>query len=178
MVPEDTQPQPVAAPPEEPEPDVEAMTNSQLVKYMVKTLTTTLGSSVSGRVDERINALKSELAPQLAGVVAATQQQQKARVQGEIESVKAKYSDFDQMRPKMVELNKSIQGLTVEELYLMSKVRSGLPMVTQKQIETERPVEAPGARREFKRPTNIRGRNGFAAVLDSALSGDLRSEQE
>jgi hypothetical protein len=93
-------------------------------------------------------------------------------VSSEISEAKKKYSDFEQMMPKMAELNKEVKGVSVDELYFLAKVRSGLPLVTQEKIETERPdgsQSAANARPRYKRPENIRGGRGMQDILSAAL---------
>ncbi len=160
------------APAGPPEPaDLESMTNADMVKYLVAKLETAVKSTTNSVVEQRLEALKKELSPTLQQLSADTQYRHSQDAQRMIEQVKSAHSDFEQMRPAMLEVNKTVQGLTVEELYQLAKLRSGVPAITQKSIETERPGSASG-RSKYKVPDNINGRQGFEAVLDAALSRD------
>ena len=165
---EQAQPAPAPAPTVDPNVDYETMTNAQMISHLQKTMLQGLRATAQEIVSGEITKLRSEITPVLTDVASSTNAQRAEAIQASIKAVREKYKDFDQMKPAMVEINKTVQGLNPEELYLLAKVRSGLPIVSQTQIETEKPQQAPQGR-QFSRPKNTLGRAGFDALLDAAL---------
>ena len=161
---------PAASEPPKPSKNIEEMTNAELSEYMSQTIVHRLSSVLGDTVDAKIGSLRNELKPTLESVASAAQRDQSLRVQQEIKACADKHPDFDEMRLLMAKVNETVQGATVEELYMLAKVRAGTPAVPQKEIQTERPTAAPSQRQSFKRPTNVRGRQGMSDILDAALT--------
>lgn len=178
----DEAPQPQNTPLAESEtpPDMESMTNAQLVSYLAKEMRKELSTTVEQVVTNRVKGLRDELSPAIQSAVNATKAQQSKAVSDDIASARSRFKDFEQMMPAMVKLNETVQGLNVEELYHMAKIRAGVPPVSQKEIETERPSTLPKPRGAsgFKRPENIRGGSGFEALTRAAMARDDRSSEE
>jgi len=145
--------------------DLETLTNTQLVDHLNKLI----GQSVGSLVDSKLKDFGSKLTPVLQNLEAHTKSQQSQEINSQISRVKEKYTDFDQLKPKMAEINQSVQGLTVEELYHLTKARlGGSATVTREKLETERPT-VPSGRRGRENPGSYRGRSGFSGLLDEAL---------
>jgi hypothetical protein len=153
-----------------PDPDFETMTNGELMKYMISKVSELTDTRAKSIAESEVSRLRDQVTPHLNAVVAHTAESEQLRVKSQIEAAKAAHPDFDQMRPKMVELNKSTPGLSVEELYVLAKVRSGLPLISQNELATERPSVLPGNRERYSRPKDTNGSAGFERLMDAALS--------
>lgn len=162
---------------EVPPPDLETMTNAQLASYMKQTIGSAVSSAVSEIVGKEVTKLRGELKPQVDQAAAAAQSQISERISQQIVAVKSKYSDFDQIQPFMIELNKTVKGLSVEELYHMAKIRAGVPPVTQQQLETERPQRPTGQRKRPLPPVGqTRTRQGLSNLVRSVLDNRFGTE--
>ncbi len=132
--------QPFVAP-----PNIEAMTNADLVKYLAETLNPqkVVKEALDAGLGNVITTLRQEFDNRLNQAVAPFQQDvQQRQVQGihqQVALAKEKFSDYDQMVPLMKEVNATVQGATVEDLYWIAKARAGTPPISQREIETERP---------------------------------------
>lgn len=154
-------------------PDFDSMNNAQLIEYMTKTLSGVVTSVVEKSVGSRFKNFESQVAPKIAQAEAATQTVVRNDLNNQLSSARAKFRDLDQMMPLMTKINKEVSGVTVEELYHLAKVRSGVPLVTQKQLETERPSDLPRNRTPSsttRRPTSTLGASGFDSLVRNALS--------
>lgn len=153
--------------PAEPE-NLEAMTNSQLAKYLNDQTKYTVETGLSNIVDAKLDAFMQKIAPTLQNVSADISNRQQRDIQEQFKSAEAKYSDWKEMLPSMMEVNKTIQGADPEELYFIAKKRAGLPLIPQKKIETER-GQNPGNRRRFEVPEKITGKAGFDALARASM---------
>ena len=141
------------------------------------TNSTTAVKVLAKLIDERLGEIMPELkkvsgrVEQLEGLAQGNQQKE---VKTQINAVREKYSDFDKHKAKMLELSKSVQGLTVEELYILAKSRSGGLKLAKEETFSERPRSAlparNGQRSRDEAPT-ARGRKGFDDLVSEALEG-------
>jgi len=115
-------------------PDFEEMSNAEIVKYMMKVLPTMASSQVDPKIEN--------LSGQLKQVLDYIQRNERTSVDSEISKVSEKYSDFDRYRPAMHQLSMSNPGLSVEELYLIARARSGDAEVPNPKMLSEKPTES------------------------------------
>jgi hypothetical protein len=99
------------------------------------------------------------------------QTSQESGVHKQIETMQAKYSDFDDLRKTMAEINRATPGHSVEELYVLAKIREGGLEGLQGGLRSERPTGSSArppvrATRKVPLPT---GRRGFDVLLAEAL---------
>jgi hypothetical protein len=141
-------------------PNLEEMTQSDLLRHMTKVMAATT---------EKV--LKSRLAPfeqKLAAVEQSVQQDQRKEVQAQVDAARKSHKDFDQYKESMLSISQQNPGLGVEELYMLAKVRAGQPLVPDRSTESERPSRTsarPPKRQEPLPP----GRSGFSALVGDAL---------
>jgi hypothetical protein len=94
----------------------------------------------------------------------------------EIDRAKAKYADFETMRPVMIEVNKLVPGLDIDELYFISKKRTSTKAGPD--VESERPdtnATRPAEIDTSKREQFGRGVGGFRAALAAALDKTIKA---
>lgn len=152
------------APPEEDEPDFNNMSNTDLVKHLGKVVV----RAASEAAEKRMAGMEG----QLTEVMRYIQTSETTGVQKQIETMKAKFPDFDNLRKTMAEINRATPGHSVEELYVLAKVREGGLEGLQSGLGSERPTGStarPPRKQQRKVPLPT-GRRGFAALLDEALS--------
>lgn len=162
---------------EDPIPEnIETMTGAQQAAWMVeqtrkmlKNHAVSLRESLLPEVESKVSRLRDEVKSHLDPVVASVSRTESDTFKKEFQEVKDRHGDFDQMKPVMIELNKRVEGLTLEELYTLAKLRSGTPPLTQSEIETERPSTIPGNRESRAKSGSFKGRSGFARLLDQSL---------
>lgn len=101
-------------------------------------------------------------------------------VKEQVESAKSKYKDFGQYSKQMIELANKVQGLSVEELYVLAKQRSGKLKLSEGSTHSEKPTSQP-ARITTKKPgaqARPPGRAGFKSFLAEALGTIPDNSQE
>lgn len=157
-------------------PNLETMTNAQLAEYLQQSTVSSLAGEFKRQIKEQMDTLRSEFSPVLDSLVQSTNSQHSKEINSQIKAVRDKYEDFEQLRPKMAEISNTTQGVTAEELYILAKIRSGLPLIPQEKTETERPSSIPTERTNNRRAQAtggevLRGRRGFDQLLTSALNG-------
>lgn len=129
-----------------------------------------LAPALDARDRKRQETLK-ELSARLQSVEALAGDVQKKEVVAQVEAVRSKYGDMKEYQQSMLELSKSNVGLSVEELYILSKLRSGKLKVGNTSTFSERPQNAPvKAPVEKKRSEPLPpGKKGFDILLSEAL---------
>lgn len=150
---------------EEEELDLDSLTNKQLTKHLLKQVTKAVGVATEQRI-----AKVEEL---LQGVIGHIQGSQTADVRKQIESMKEKFPDFEDLRERMAEINHTTPGLSVEELYLLAKVReTGLDGLATG-LRSERPSSSTARppRTQQRKTALPTGKRGFDVLLQEALEG-------
>jgi hypothetical protein len=143
--------------------DWDNLTNKDLVQKIPSVITPTL--------QKIIDDATKPLLEKIATLESATQQTQAEKVNNSIQAAKQKFSDFDNYRQQMLELNRKSPGLNVEELYYLAKAKAGdfnIPQPTS----TERPTNTtarPSLREQRKTPLP-NGVRGMSQLLDEALA--------
>lgn len=143
--------------------DLDDLSPSELAKFIVKKVSASVGTVLKEQqkgVSEKLESFEK--------YIASAEGQ---KVKSEIEQVRSKHKDFEELRPKMAEIANQNTGLSVEELYLLARTRSGMSLVPE-QTETERPSSTTArgplvSRREKPLPP---GRAGFAQALQEGLA--------
>jgi len=142
------------------EADLEAMSNRELAGHILKSLSKNLDGVLVSKLEPLTKTLKN-LESYIGNNEAKTVVQQ-------IEEGRKKYSDFNDYVPAMQELNKVNPGLSIEELYLISRKRKVGPEVAG--LATERPTSSSTKVVEKKRDVPLpRGKAGFDILIGEAL---------
>lgn len=92
-------------------------------------------------------------------------------VSNEVTKARETFSDLDKYKDAMVELSGTVEGLSVVELYMLSKSRAGDLDLAKPETFTEKPTVSTTTRRAgtAKREKVRRGRKGFSDMLSEAL---------
>lgn len=136
-------------------------------------------SKIEKLLDSKVRGFTAQLDQRLQGVEHLATEVQKKEVIQQVNTARQKYKDFDEYREKMLELSKTNPGLGVDELYVLSKHRSGKLRMAEQATHSERPTSQPrrGTGTPANRP-NVRppGRKGFSQILGEAL-GSLNLDE-
>jgi len=147
---------------EEEDIDINELDNKGLAKYVTKVLTREVSKTLSKQ--------KEELDSQLQQLTGYVQKQHQQTLEQQIAEVREKYPDFDDHRAEMIQLSNENPSLAVEELYILSKVRKGSPIVKDSTLESERPEDGPSrtarVRRTGREVPVAPGRAGFKQLLN------------
>jgi hypothetical protein len=138
--------------------ELDSMTNTQVVALMQRVLPKAVASQTRELTDE-VAALKAEL----AGT-------RKEKLTTQVELLNQKYPDLAEHKATILAL--APQGLSIEEAYLVSRVRSGKGLPVEKPRVQETPTERPSSVtfRPAEKPTPAKqGSRGFKADLEEAL---------
>lgn len=140
---------------------------------------TKLGRLMGG-VDKKLGVLDT-LSERLQGVEGIATTVQKKEVNDQVAKARDQFKDFDKYKDKILEISKTIPGLSVAELYILAKQRSGDLKVSVPSTFSERPSSQPrklGERPSPKKPVRPPGRSGFNQFLGEALNGlDLEKQE-
>jgi hypothetical protein len=162
-----TPPQPKAPP--VPDKDPEDMTNAEILALVQKQTAATVSEVVAPQLQPLMDQLKA--------IQASTEQQMVEKAKGQVQAAEAKYPDFGKHRETMVKINRENPNLSVEELYMLAKVRAGEPLTPPK-TSSERPTSST-ARVGGKVKARPPGLVGFNEALQEALSSlELKTEDE
>jgi hypothetical protein len=94
----------------------------------------------------------------------------KVTVADQIAKAKKEHTDFETLRPKMLEINDQFPGMSIEELYTIAKVRNNAPSAPAA-IESERPDTHAARPAEIgKQEPVYKGAAGARALIKKALS--------
>lgn len=94
----------------------------------------------------------------------------KVTVTEQIKKAQKDHSDFEALRPKMIELNEQFPGMSIEELYTIAKVRNNVASAPAA-IESERPDTHAARPAEIgKQEPVYKGAAGARALIKKALS--------
>ena len=115
-----------------------------------------------------LTTLLDPLKQKVAEVSQYIQEQEGGKAKEEVQKAREKFSDFDEFRETMIEINKANPGLSAEELYFVAKRRKKGGAETVK-TDSERPrtLSTRPALRE-KKPV-APGRAGFSTLLSEVL---------
>jgi len=151
--------------------DFENLSNADLTKFLTTTIAKQTEGMLKNFVEQQMNAVRQEFGQKIDGLNAIEGKRQQDAVINQLEELKAKHPDFEQMKPIMAEINQKTQGLNASQLYFLAKLQQGVPAVTQNEISSERPGTIPGGQsvKGPKLPQNTRGAAGFRSLLAAAL---------
>ena len=142
--------------------DFEAMSNRQLAEATLGKFNSSLESLIASKLAPIKTVLQS-----LESYVGSSEARTVAQ---QVEEVKKKYLDFDSLLPEMRELNQVNPGLSVEELYIISKSRkvgNDHANIASSERPSTNPRRVP---EEKKRITPLpKGNAGFDQLLSEAL---------
>lgn len=159
-----------AAPPEEPDWEKLKEDPKKMTEHLLGHLSADLGKQLQGMVSKSLEPIQQ----QIQQLSTATSEQQGETAAQKLADAKKKYADFDQFVPKMRELNSQTKGLSIDDLYYLAKARSGSLPVTQKEVGTERPIDAASKQSIHKKKQTFQsGRAGFEQAIGSALDSYL-----
>lgn len=146
--------------------DLENLSNADLIKYLREAMKTDTINAVQEIVGKQVTGLREEIQPQLQGLLGSEQGRIQNDVATQLKTLETKYSDFKEMRPIMAEVNSKVKGLNAEEIYLLAKLRSGQPLISQKEVESERST-TPRERRGTAGPRKVYGntRQSFQEIM-------------
>lgn len=164
------------------EPEPEDLTTGLEDTDPVKPTLQKIGSHIDKRVsarDAEIDQLKAKVAElsQIADVV------RERDVTDQITKVSSKFKDFKDFRDPMIKLSGQYPGLSVEDLYVLAKSRSGKLKLVEQGTFTERPTAQPQrssatARRNPAAPSPAPGKKGFEEILARAFKNtDIIGEE-
>ncbi len=163
---------------EEPEPDLaEGIEDTDPVRPTLQKISTHIDKRVGAR-DAKIQELEAKVA-ELSQVADTVRERD---VNDQISKAQSKFKDFKDFRDPMVKLSGQFPGLSVEDLYVLAKSRSGKLKQVEQGTFTERPTAQPSrsslaARRNPAAPAPSPGKKGFEQILAKALkSADFDSE--
>lgn len=150
---------------EDPE-DFDMLDNRELADYTMKKTT----SAVSSLVEQKLNEALEKVMDKVQRLEGYVQTNETQTIRQQVSKLREKYSDFDDYRDVMVQINRENPSLSPEELYFVAKKRSGH-------------FEEPGPKASSEKPTNTSsrpskpqreqplppGRGGFDEMLGEAL---------
>jgi hypothetical protein len=165
VVPANQQAQPQA----QPEPNWDELKDDprKMSEYMINQI---VGKLTPG-VEDALNKRTQPLLQKVSEIESSLSKQVQDTAVRTLQEFKAKYSDADKMIPKMRELNTQTNGtLNYEQLYKLAKVESGLPLVTQDQIQTEKPTDSVARQPiQTQKKTYPPGRRGMRQAMNDVL---------
>lgn len=161
----DEEPEPESDPESEPELDseLEESPDDPVTKVM---------SKLTKVMDSKLQTALAPLLEQLAGVKSVADTVQRKDITDQISVVKTKYKDFDDYRDSMLKLSKEHEGLSVKDLYVLAKSRSGKLRMVEAVTGSEKPTSAlrrQGTVSQTNQTPRPRGRKGFSDILEEAL---------
>jgi hypothetical protein len=147
---------------EDPE-DFDMLDNQELANYLMKKMDRVL--------EEKVNQSIQGISQKVQSLEGYVQENETKSVKQQVAELREKYSDFDQYKDQMVELNRQNPNLTPEDLYFIAKKRSGhFDEPRPKESESEKPTQSvtrpPKPDREEPLP---QGKGGFDQMLGEAL---------
>ncbi len=155
--------QQVAAPAE---PDWEKLKDDP--RAMSEHMISQIVARLTPGVEEVMTKRTQPLAQKLQEIENSMSQQAQQTAVKTLDDFKKKYSDATEMIPKMRELNQQTNGtLDYEDLYKLAKIKSGLPLVTQDQLATEKPTDSIArAPIQTQKKTYPPGRRGMRQAMN------------
>ena len=128
-----------------------------------------LMDGLSKLLDTKLGAINERL----VAVEGAAKSSARKEVSEQVAATRKKFTDFDEYKGDILELSKQIEGLGVDELYLIAKSRKGNLKIDEPSTFTEKPTSQPGAHRRIgvtKPKEPRRGRSGFQDMVAEALA--------
>lgn len=160
-------PQPAAVAKEEADPDFDSMTQKDILSWHQKK---TIGALLP-ELKKLIQEHTAPLAEKLGFVEQDVQGRRKQSLQQQITTTAAKYTDWKDMEPHMLDMVQRDPGLrnrTPEQLYVLTKMEMGQPIVaTNRGTESERPTHT--AATPPVKSESPRGRADFTTFLQQTL---------
>jgi len=136
-----------------------------VARFLRQDILQQVGTTLKEALDPIINPLKDDL----QAVKSHIQTNEAANFQRQVVELQKKYPDFDQFKPQMRELLQQNPGLGIEELYLISKRRSGDSEQAGRTTSSEKPTHE-RAKTRVKKESTPMGRRGWNTILDNSLS--------
>lgn len=127
-----------------------------------------------GSLDALAKLLDEKFSAQEARLVAVEDHAKAHARQGmkdEVAKARTTFSDFDEFGDDMMDLAGKFEGLSVQELYMLAKARSGKLDLAKPSTYSEKPTAQTSTRRTApaRRENVRRGKSGFKAMLKEAL---------
>jgi len=147
--------------------ETETLTNRQLLELMGKMVSSTMKKTVGSIVEEKVKPLQERV----EGVTSVVQSTQRETINQQIREMEGRFEDFASLKPQMAELSGQNPGLSLEELYFLTKARVGGGFKSLvRRVDTERPSDtsARPAVRTRKEPLP-NGREGIKQLLEESL---------
>lgn len=166
---------------EAPEPDP-VSTGIEIPEETLEELDPTIKSVVgiiSKHLDTRL-APFAELTDQVQRLQGLADQMQQKALTDQISAAEGKHKDLEKHRPEMARLSRAEgAGLSVEQLYVLSKLKAGDMDFTEPSTDSERPTPTPQRRVVGPRKDNPPkiGRKAWNTTLADALDRTLSPEQ-
>lgn len=123
-------------------------------------------------IDKKMKLITDPLNSKIATLESLAKTYEQQAVSSQIKNISGKHKDFNKYRKSMAKLVRdgAGAGLSVEELYLVSKHRAGDLKPAEASTHSERPTPTPRRREAVaKRAETPRGRRGWNMVLADAL---------
>lgn len=108
----------------------------------------------------------------LAAVEGVAKTSARKEVSDQVSVARKKFKDFNEYKADILELSKELEGLDVNELYIIAKNRKGNLKIDEPTTDVERPTTISAAHRRTgaKKPSEPRrGRSGFQSILTEKL---------
>lgn len=133
-------------------------------------------------VTKVMEMLEKKLAPmrdEVAGLRTLADGYERQAVDQQISAIVDKHKDFNEYRPAMAEMAKKVQGLGIEQLYILAKLDAGKLNTVEPSTHSELPTPTPrGAMAMDTKKDHRRGRKGFQSILLDALEKTNFNPQE
>lgn len=143
--------------------DIDELSPRQLMDLMSK--------RVASKFDSQMKATLEPLQSKLQKLESSYQETQQEKISREVEEARKRHQDFDQFKPKMLELNQQNPGLSVEELYVLAKHQSGVNVSNPSTTNSERPTSSVARHKPANaRAERPKGRGEFKSALNQTMS--------
>jgi TolA-binding protein len=165
------------------DPDVQAVLNARREGKSVKVASVESESEpeedvsdLDENVQRVLKIIEKKLSPlseDLENLKAVAAGYERQSIELQVKNSEDKHKDFSKYRKSMAGLAKQIQGLSVEELYTLAKLRAGDLHTSEPSTHSEKPTPTPRRKESQAKKSEKRtqGRKGFqntlADVLDS-----------
>jgi hypothetical protein len=144
--------------------DLDSMSPAELTQHIIK-------EARRQAPKPKEDPVVTQLQQQVAALTQHIQQENAKKVDSEVQSVMAKYPDFDEHKPAMLQISQENPGLKVQELYTLAKMRAGQSISEPLDVMTERPVSSSARPSNLKRPKGpIIGNPAFNNRLHDILA--------
>ena len=145
------------------------MSNKQIVEHVT--------TNVAEAVEKAVQGVTKPFEEKIAVIEKHVQATVQQNVSNQIEDAKKRHPDFDKHRQDMFDLHKENPALKVEQLYVLAKMKSGVPLNEDKSLASEKPTHeaAGGGGGEKPQPVPPTRRGWDALVAKAQDKGDYSS---